>query len=63
VGLGAEGSADALANQPHTRPMDFTGKTMRIFVFVTAPGVRTDGPWSSWLGSSRFTTHAQPKDQ
>src|SRR5918995_999630 len=51
AGLGAEGSADALANQPHTRPMDFTGKTMRIFVFVTAPGVRTDGPWSSWLGS------------
>jgi TfoX/Sxy family transcriptional regulator of competence genes len=49
VRLGAEGSADALANQPHTRPMDFTGKTMRNFVFVTAPGVRTDGQLRRWL--------------
>ena len=49
VRLGAEGSADALANQPHTRPMDFTGKTMRNFVFVTAPGVRSDGQLRRWL--------------
>ena len=27
---------------PHTRPMDFTGRPMKGFVFIEGPGLRTD---------------------
>jgi TfoX/Sxy family transcriptional regulator of competence genes len=47
--LGADGAADALAREPHTRPMDFTGKPMRNFIFVTAQGVRTDAQLRRWV--------------
>jgi TfoX/Sxy family transcriptional regulator of competence genes len=30
-----EHDADAALDEPHTRPMDFTGKPMRTMVFVT----------------------------
>ena len=35
VRVGADGLQDALA-QPHARPMDFTGRPMKGFVFVDA---------------------------
>ena len=35
VRIGADGLQDALA-QPHARPMDFTGRPMKGFVFVDA---------------------------
>ena len=35
VRVGADGLEDALA-QPHARPMDFTGRPMKGFVFVDA---------------------------
>lgn len=42
-----EGEA-ALA-QPGARPMDFTGKPMKGFVFVGAEGVRTDRALNRWV--------------
>lgn len=38
VRVGADGLEDALA-QPHARPMDFTGRPMKGFVFVDAGAV------------------------
>ena len=38
VRLGADGLEDAL-DQPHARPMDFTGRPMKGFVFVDAGAV------------------------
>ena len=38
VRVGADGLEDAL-DQPHARPMDFTGRPMKGFVFVDAGAV------------------------
>ena len=44
VKVGTEGHADALA-EPHTRPMDFTGRPMRGMVYVDPVGTaRCDAP-------------------
>ncbi len=39
--LGAEGAAAALADK-HVRPMDFTGRPMKAYVFVAAAGIKTE---------------------
>ncbi len=39
--LGPEGAEEAL-KQPHVRPMDFTGRTMKGYVFVAKAGLRTE---------------------
>ncbi len=41
VRLGPEG-ADRVLDQPHVRPMDFTGRPMRGMVFVDPEGLRGD---------------------
>jgi len=46
--VGRELHADSLA-RPHARPMDFTGKPMRGYVFVDAPGLATDEALRFWL--------------
>jgi TfoX/Sxy family transcriptional regulator of competence genes len=40
---------DAIVRKPHVRPMDFTGKPLRGFVFVAPPGVRTTSALRTWL--------------
>lgn len=47
--VGVEATDDALA-QPHTRPMDFTGKPMRGMVFVDPTGVESDADLRAWIG-------------
>ena len=42
VRVGADGLEDAL-DQPHARPMDFTGRPMKGFVFVDAGAVGGQG--------------------
>lgn len=49
--LGNEGARQALA-EPHTRPMDFTGKTIRSMVFVDPAGLATDAQLRRWLGQA-----------
>lgn len=46
--LGKEGTSEAL-NEPHTRPMDFTGKVITTMLFVDAAGVRTDEQLTAWI--------------
>ena len=48
VRVGPEGFEDALA-KPHARPMDFTGRPMKGFVFVGAEGTRTGSTLEQWV--------------
>lgn len=49
VRTGPENYEKAL-NKPHTRPMDFTGKPMKGFVFVAPQGCKTTKALSEWIG-------------
>jgi TfoX/Sxy family transcriptional regulator of competence genes len=35
--------------RPHVRPMDFTGRPLRGFVYVAPPGVATDDSLREWV--------------
>lgn len=48
VRLGAEEAERALA-RPHVRPMDFTGRPLRGFVYVARPGFRTVTQLREWV--------------
>lgn len=46
--LGNEGVAEALT-EPHTRPMDFTGKPIRSMLFVEKEGFVSDKDLQAWM--------------
>lgn len=46
--VGAEDYAQALA-RPHVRPMDFTGRPMKGYVFVDPPGFEKDADLNAWV--------------
>ena len=46
VRLGAD---DAALKRPHTRPMDFTGRPMKGFVFVAPDGIKTKRQLQAWV--------------
>ena len=46
--LGVEG-ADAALDEPHVRPMDFTGKPLSTMVFVEPAGLQSDQPLAAWI--------------
>ena len=46
-------------NNPHVRPMDFTGKTMKEFIFVSPEGYETELQLQHWLELG--LSHAQHK--
>ena len=48
VRVGPERHAEAL-RKPHVRPMDFTGRPMKGYVFVGPPGCRTDKAVAAWV--------------
>ncbi len=48
VRVGPELHAQALA-EPHARPMDFTGRPMKGYVFVAPAGTRTEKALARWL--------------
>lgn len=61
VRVGPDGHAGAL-RRPHTRPMDFTGRPMRGFVYVGAAGCRTARGLSSWVERGvRFARSLPPR--
>jgi hypothetical protein len=61
VRLAPEDGEAALA-QPGVRPMDFTGKPMKGFVFVGAEGVRTDRILKRWVDMGvSFASSLPPK--
>lgn len=49
--LGAE-RAEAALDEPHARPMDFTGRPMRGMVYVDPPGFATDAALAAWVARS-----------
>ena len=53
--------ADALA-LPHVRPMDFTGKPMKGYVYVDAAGIEEDAALENWITAcSAFVATLPPK--
>ena len=49
--VGPAANEEALA-RPHARPMDFTGKPLKGFVYVEEEGFESDDDLSSWLDLS-----------
>ena len=45
---------------PHVRPMDFTGRPMRGFLFVDPPGVGTAAGLRAWIRRATAWVDAQP---
>ena len=61
VRVGPDQHDEALA-QPHTRPMDFTGRPMKGFVYVDAPGIKTDAALTKWIDRSlAYLSTAPPR--
>jgi hypothetical protein len=48
VRVGPDRYDDALA-QPHTRPMDFTGRPLKGMVYVGPEGLRTEAALATWV--------------
>jgi len=54
---------DELVRQKHARRMDFTGRPMKGFLFVSAEGLERDADLESWVGHSlSYVTSLPPKD-
>ncbi|WP_083447682.1 TfoX/Sxy family protein [Nitrospira moscoviensis] len=61
VRVGADGH-DAALKEPHTRPMDFTGKPMRGYIYVGPGGVKTGSQLRTWLSKGlTFVAGVPPK--
>ena len=58
--VGAEGHEDALA-LPHARPMDFTGRSMKGFVFVGFAGTQEEERLKEWVGRGVGFAQTLPK--
>jgi TfoX/Sxy family transcriptional regulator of competence genes len=50
---------DAAMQEPHVRPMDFTGRPLRGFAYVSADGVRTAAALARWLTRAIRVAEAQ----
>ena len=61
--VGPDAWADALA-QPHAREMDFTGRSMKGYVFVAPDGVAEDADLQAWLDRAlAFVGTLPPKEK
>src|SRR5437899_5190880 len=61
VCAGPDGYKAALA-RPHARPMDFTGRPMRAFVYVDPQGYRSSGDLKAWVQRGlQFVLSLSPK--
>ncbi len=58
VRLGPDGER-ALA-EPHTRPMDFTGRPMKTSIFVTAEGTAADADLAGWVEAGAAYAESLP---
>jgi TfoX/Sxy family transcriptional regulator of competence genes len=59
--VGPDAYGDALS-RPHARPMDFTGKAMKGFVYVDPAGFAADDQLRGWIAlCERFTGSLPPK--
>ena len=54
--------AEQALTEPHTRPMDFTGRPMRGMLFVDTEGAATDEDLTSWVeAGADFAAFLPPK--
>ena len=60
VRVGPDAHDEALA-QPHTRPMDFTGRPPRGMVYVAPAGITTDSDLARWVQAGAEYAESQPK--
>ncbi len=59
--LGEEGAQRAV-EKPHVRPMDFTGRPLKGYVFVGPPAVKTEAMLRRWVEQARdFVRTLPPK--
>lgn len=59
--LGPDRAEEAL-QEPHVRPMDFTGRPMKGYVYVAPPGVETEESLERWVLLAReFVQELPPK--
>jgi TfoX/Sxy family transcriptional regulator of competence genes len=52
---------EALLAKPHARPMDFTGKPMRGFLYVDPAGFRTRAALAAWIERALAFTSSLPE--
>ena len=53
---------DQALSRPHVRPMDFTGRPMKGYVFVDPPGCEEDDDLAAWVDRCRrFVLSLPPK--
>ena len=57
--LGEDGAASAL-RQPHTRPMDFTGKPLKSMIYVDASGLDSDASLDAWVEAALKAAKDRP---
>ncbi len=57
--LGAAAVTSAL-REPHTKPMDFTGKVMKSMIYVEAAGIDSDSSLERWVRSADQVARALP---
>jgi TfoX/Sxy family transcriptional regulator of competence genes len=54
--------AEQALNEPHTRPMDFTGRPMKGMLFVNSEGTATDEDLTGWVDAGAdFAASLPPK--
>ncbi len=59
--LGNEGATEALG-EPHTRPMDFTGRVMKSMLYVGPAGIATPEDLHRWVNrAADFAASLPPK--
>jgi TfoX/Sxy family transcriptional regulator of competence genes len=59
--LGPELAAEAL-DKPHTREMDFTGKSLKSMVYLAPAGYKTEAALGRWVRQvAQFTASLPPK--
>jgi TfoX/Sxy family transcriptional regulator of competence genes len=63
VRVGPAGHQAAL-KEPHTKPMDFTGKPMKGYIYVEPVGMKTDAQLRTWLSKGlAFVASLPPRKQ
>jgi TfoX/Sxy family transcriptional regulator of competence genes len=53
-------TATAFLLEPHTRPMDFTGKPMKSMIYVDAAGIDSDPSLERWVRAAEQVAQALP---
>jgi TfoX N-terminal domain len=52
--------AEKALNEPHTRPMDFTGKPMKKMIYVDPEGTASDEALVSWVDAGADSAASLP---